>query len=89
MKNDKSPFSSVGEGFEAFILVDESINKEQLIARFKKELASETAFVQKANAKLNGKFAENAPKDVVEAEKLKRDNAQRRIEKISSYIEQL
>jgi len=80
---------TVGEGFEAFILVDESINTEQLLARFKKELASESAFVQKAQAKLSGKFAQNAPKDVVEAEKLKMENAQRRIEKISSYIEQL
>ncbi|MCR4790502.1 MAG: class I tRNA ligase family protein, partial [Treponemataceae bacterium] len=80
---------TVGKGFEAFILVDESVNKEQLIARFKKEIASETAFVQKVNGKLAGKFAQNAPKEVVEAEKVKRDEAQRRIDKMTSYIEQL
>ena len=80
---------TVGLGFECFIYVDESINKEQLLARFKKELASETAFVQKVDAKLAGKFAQNAPKEVVEAEKAKREETMRRIEKITSYIENL
>ena len=80
---------NVGLGFECFIYVDESINKEQLLARFKKELASETAFVQKVDAKLAGKFAQNAPKEVVEAEKAKREETLRRIEKITSYIENL
>lgn len=80
---------TVGLGFECFIYVDESINKEQLLARFKKELASETAFVQKVDAKLAGKFAQNAPKEVVEAEKVKREETMRRIEKITSYIENL
>ncbi|MBQ1983730.1 MAG: class I tRNA ligase family protein, partial [Spirochaetaceae bacterium] len=68
---------TVGLGFECFIYVDESINKEQLLARFKKELASETAFVQKVDAKLAGKFAQNAPKEVVEAEKAKREETLR------------
>ena len=80
---------TVGLGFECFIFVDENINKEQLLARFKKELASETAFVQKVDAKLAGKFAQNAPKEVVEAEKAKREETLRRIEKITSYIENL
>ena len=33
---------TVGTGFEAFILVDDSINKEQLLARFKKLIETET-----------------------------------------------
>ncbi|MGP1587837.1 MAG: valine--tRNA ligase [Treponemataceae bacterium] len=80
---------TVGKDFEAFILVDESINKEQLTARFNKEIAAESAFVSKVNAKLSGKFAQNAPKEIVEAEKVKRDDAQRKIDKLKSYLERL
>ena len=84
-----SSIGSVGNGFEAFILVDENINKEQLLTRFNKELAVETAFISKVDAKLAGKFAQNAPAEVVAQEKQKREEAIRRMEKLTSYIKQL
>jgi len=79
----------VGSGFEAFLLVDESINKEQLIARFNKELEAEKALAQKTEAKLGGKFAQNAPAEVVQAEKEKLEESKRRIEKLSGYVQNL
>ncbi|MBO5123524.1 MAG: valine--tRNA ligase [Spirochaetaceae bacterium] len=80
---------AVGEGFEVFLLVEGSINLDQLLARFKKELANEQAFADKVSAKLSGKFAQNAPAQVVEAEREKLENTKRRIEKLISYIDSL
>ena len=80
---------AVGEGFEVFLLVEGSINLDQLLARFKKELANEQAFADKVSAKLSGKFAQNAPAQVVEAEREKLENTRRRIEKLTSYIDSL
>ena len=77
---------TVGNGFEAFIKIDGSVNVEQLKARFTKELTTEKAFIAKVDSKLAGKFAQNAPKEVVEAEKEKRANAARRVEKLESYL---
>ena len=80
---------TVGTGFEAFLLASEGIDSAQLKARFQKEITNETAFIQKVEAKLSGKFAENAPAEVVEAEREKLSTAQRRVEKLNSYIENL
>ena len=89
---DAKPASSVGtvgKGFEAFILVDESVNKEQLIARFKKEIEQETVWVKRSEAKLNGNFAQHAPAEVVQAERNKMEESKRKIEKLESYIASL
>lgn len=80
---------AVGTGFEAFLLIEGGINAEQLAARFCKELENEKNFLVKVEAKLSGKFAQNAPADIVAAEREKRDNAQRRIEKLTSYLQSL
>lgn len=84
-----SSIGTVGTGFEAFILVGEGIDSAQLKARFTKEIASETAFAQKVEAKLGGKFAEHAPADVVASEKEKLAATKRRIEKLTSYLQSL
>lgn len=89
---DEKPAKSigvVGGGFEAFILVGEGIDSEQLKTRFTKEIDKESAFVQKLEAKLAGKFVQNAPAEIVEAEKQKLANTKRRIEKLASYVESL
>ena len=80
---------TVGSGFEAFVLIGGNIDVAALKARFTKEIASETAFITKVDAKLSGKFAENAPAEVVAAEKEKRLVAARRVEKLTSYIQSL
>ncbi|MBP5358916.1 MAG: valine--tRNA ligase [Treponema sp.] len=89
---DNAPAKSigtVGTGFEAFLLVDEGINTEQLKARFEKEIAEEQAVVKKSEAKLNGNFAQHAPAEVVQAERDKMAESQRRIEKLSGYLKSL
>ena len=80
---------TVGKGFEAFLLVDESVNKEQLMAHFNKEIETEKAAAQKSEAKLGGKFAQHAPAEVVQAEKDKLEETKRRIEKLESYVKSL
>ena len=89
---DAKPASSVGtvgKGFEAFILVDGSINKDALIARFKKEIETETGWVKRSEAKLSGSFAQHAPADVVQAERDKMEESKRKIEKLQSYVNSL
>ena len=84
-----SSIGTVGTGFEAFILIDENINKDQLIARFKKTIETEKGYAAKSQAKLGGSFAQHAPQEVVQAEKDKLDESLRMIEKLESYIASL
>ncbi|MFI3258102.1 MAG: valine--tRNA ligase, partial [Spirochaetales bacterium] len=77
---------AVGEGFEAFILINTGIDTKQLHAHFSKEIEKEQALADKLTAKLSGKFAENAPPEIVEAEKEKHRACMRRIEKLSVYV---
>ncbi|MBP5283439.1 MAG: class I tRNA ligase family protein, partial [Treponema sp.] len=80
---------TVGTGFEAFILLDENINQEQLLVHFQKDLEKDQQGAQRIEAKLGGKFAEQAPAEVVQAERDNLAEIQRRIEKLSGYIEAL
>ena len=86
---DAKPASSigtVGTGFEAFILIDETVNREQLLARFRKDLDKTGAEAARTEAKLNGKFAEHAPAELVAAEREKLAEARRRMATLESYI---
>ena len=87
-KSEKS-IGAVGKGFEAFILIDENINREQLLARFQKDIEKNQKDVERTEAKLNGKFAEHAPAEVVQAERDKLAETKRRIEKLGTYVEAL
>ena len=80
---------TVGTGFEAFIILDENINKEQLMLHFQKDLEKDKKEAERTEAKLGGKFAEHAPAEVVQAERDKLAETKRRIEKLGTYIEAL
>ncbi len=80
---------TVGTGFEAFLLVDEGINIEQLKLRFEKSIASEEVSIKRSEAKLSGNFAEHAPAEVVQQERERLAEAKRRIEKLNSYLKSL
>lgn len=80
---------TVGTGFEAFIILDENINKEQLMLHFQKDLEKDKKEAERTEAKLGGKFAEHAPAEVVQAEREKLAETKRRIEKLGTYIEAL
>ena len=84
-----SAIGAVGSGFEAFLLVDEGVNKDQLKARFEKSIAAEQAAIQRSEAKLSGKFAEHAPAELVQAEKDKLEESRRRVEKLAGYVKEL
>ncbi len=80
---------TVGTGFEAFIILDENINKDQLLLHFQKDLEKDKKDAERTEAKLGGKFAEHAPAEVVQAERDKLAETKRRIEKLQGYIETL
>ena len=85
----ESSVGTVGKGFEAFIIVDDSINKEQLLLRFRKEIDTETGWIKKSEAKLNGNFSKHAPPELVALEREKMEESRRKIQKLESYIESL
>ncbi len=80
---------TVGSGFEAFLIVDESVNIEALKAKFNKEIETQTKYAQNSERKLGGNFAQHAPVELVEEEKKKLAEAQSRIEKLKSYLQSL
>ena len=87
--NPEKSIGAVGKGFEAFLLVDESVNKEQLRQKFTRDIEYETENVRRSTNKLNGKFAEHAPAEVVQEERNRMEEAQRRIEKLNLYLKNL
>ncbi|WP_296662068.1 class I tRNA ligase family protein, partial [Treponema sp. UBA753] len=87
--NPEKSIGAVGTGFEAFLLVDESVNKEQLRQKFTRDIEYETENVRRSTNKLNGKFAEHAPAEVVQEERNRMEEAQRRIEKLNLYLNNL
>ena len=84
-----SSIGTVGTGFESFILVDESIDKEQLLARFQKTMEKEQGYAKMSENKLNGNFAKHAPVELVEEEKQRLSESLRRISTLQGYISEL
>jgi len=81
---------TVGAGFEAFIITGAEVDRTQLAARFTKELEKEKQAVSRLAAKLsNINFTDHAPAEVVEGEKDKLHEAERRIEKLTLYLHDL
>ena len=80
---------TVGTDYEAFLLVDENVNRDQLLERFRKEIEKAQKSVQMSQNKLNGNFAKNAPEAVVQQERDRVEENLRRIEKLESYIKSL
>ena len=81
---------TVGSGFEAFIVTGSGVDRAQLTKRFSKELEKEKAQAERLSAKLhNPNFADHAPPDVIEGEKLKLQETERRINKITLYLQDL
>ena len=85
----ESSIGTVGKGFESFILVDENINKEQLITRFQKTLEKEEGYARMSQNKLNGNFAQHAPANLVQEEKDKLAESEKKIATLKSYIADL
>ena len=81
---------TVGSGFEAFLVTGEEVDCSLLIARFSKELEKEKAAAARLTAKLaNANFTAHAPAEVVNSEKEKLQQAERRSEKFTLYLQEL
>ena len=86
----KGSIGTVGKGFEAFIVPGEGADPEKMVQKFKKELEKEEGNFSKLKGKLsNEKFVAKAPAEVVEGEKEKLNEIQRRIEKLKAYVSEL
>ena len=85
----QNSIGTVGNGFEAFVLVDENINKEQLLTRFTKSLEKEQGYAKMSENKLNGNFAKHAPAELVEEEKSRLAESQKKIATLESYIKEI
>jgi valyl-tRNA synthetase len=76
-----------GNGFEAFVFIAEVGDTKILKQKFSKELERDLKYIEGLKAKLaNNNFLKNAPQELVEAEKLKLEEAVKRTGKIESYI---
>ena len=87
--NPAKSIGTVGTGYEAFLLVDENINIDQLASKFKKDIDWEKENVRRSENKLNGKFAEHAPAELVQAERDALEVAKSKIEKLEGYLQNL
>ena len=85
----QSSIGAVGSGFEAFILLDKSINKEQLLVRFEKSLEEHKKYAERSQSKLNGNFATHAAPEAVAAEREKLSEELNIVEKMQEYIREL
>ena len=85
----QSSLAAFAEGCEAFLLFDETIDKEKLRNRFQKDLKEAENLKERSEAKLSGKFAEHATKELVNAEKEKLRTHLERIEKLKTYLNNL
>lgn len=86
----KGSIGTVGKGFEAFVVAGDQIDASQLVERFTREIEKETANAAKIEGKLaNTQFVAHAPAEVVEAEREKRAEILRRIDKLGSYVKDL
>lgn len=86
----KGCIGTLGKGFEAFILVGDSIDPALLVKRFTKEIEKEAQNKTRLQAKLeNQAFIANAPEDVVQQEREKLLEFDRRIQKLQVYVKDL
>ncbi|MFP4362964.1 MAG: valine--tRNA ligase [Spirochaetia bacterium] len=81
---------AIGNGFEAYIHLKDAIDIPKEIERLKKHIMKNEDFREKTQKKLgNPKFLENAPKEVVEKEKSKLQEANELIAKMEKHVKAL
>lgn len=81
---------AVGVGFEVFIVTGTEVDRTQLAVRFTKELEKGKQEVIRLEKKLaDTHFMTHAPAEVVEGEREKLHEAERRIEKFTVYLRDL
>jgi valyl-tRNA synthetase len=96
---DQKPAGSIGlaggrsadeTDYEAFVFIAGAADMGALKQKFDRDVERDRKFITALRAKLgNEKFLQNAPPALAAAEKLKLEEAERRIEKLESYIRDL
>ncbi len=82
--------SAVISGAEIYVPLEGLIDIEVEKARLEKDLNNLKGLLEKVSRKLaNADFLQNAPKEVVDREKAKKDDYQERVEKINKNLEQI
>jgi valyl-tRNA synthetase len=77
----------VGRGLEAFVTIRDAVDVSQLKAKFEKDIQKDSGYIKALEGKLaNAQFVQNAPAELVAAERDKLEQARRRQEKLQSYI---
>ena len=80
----------VGVGFEAYALVKESVDAIKLVEKFRKDIEKDVQYIERTRAKLgNQGFVSSAPAEVVQREREKLAEAERRSAKLAEYVEEL
>ncbi len=83
IEKPKTSASSIVEGSEVFIPLEGLIDLEKERARIQKEINRLEGFLQSINGKLqNEKFVENAPDEVVQRERKKRQDTKNNLSKL-------
>jgi valyl-tRNA synthetase len=83
---EKGAIAAAGKGFEVFVFVREAIDAPKEIARLTREKEKAQAEIRRTQDKLsNASFVDKAPKEVVDREREKLAELDRRIGKIDEY----
>jgi valyl-tRNA synthetase len=79
-----------GKGFELFLKVKDLVDTEKLVAKFRKDIQREEAYVSRVKAKLaNPAFTGSAPAEIVAQERAKCEEAETRASKLDRYVKEL
>jgi valyl-tRNA synthetase len=77
----------VSFGFEIFLFIADAVDMEVLKQKFNRELEKDRKFTGVLRSKLrNEQFLKNAPPELVAGEKVKLEDALKRMEKLEAYI---
>jgi valyl-tRNA synthetase len=77
-------------GFEVLVYIADAVDMNVLKQKFTKDLERDKKFIETLKSKLgNENFVKNAPAELVENEKNKLADAEKRTEKLESYIKDL
>ncbi len=80
----------VGGGFEACVYIRDMIDVSAAISRFEKSIGKESKALEQTNRKLSNEgFLKKAGGEIVEKERRKQAEMERKIEKMRAYIEDL
>ena len=90
MQKPETSASAVIEGTELFVPLEGLIDLEKERKRIQKEIDRLEGFLQQINGKLNNDgFVNNAPEDVVQRERDKKEDTETDLEKLRNILEEL